>query len=162
MPTNYHAMSKRELAELAVSGDQQAALHLEVRNQEEDKAKAKERSARKATSEATIQRQITTALQAAGYLVIRVNSAVQSPDESRYLRCYHVANINASAGHADLVAYREGRAWFLEVKAAKGRQSESQQKFQDIARRYGMPYHIVRTPQEALDALRVGKGTLNR
>jgi len=160
MPTNYHAMTKRELAELAVSGDAQAALHLELRNQDDAKAEAKAKSARKALSESAVQKAIVKALDAAGWMVIRINSSVNQTDDGRYLRAYYIQPLGAAKGHADLVAYRNGRAVFLEVKTATGRQSDSQKAFEGCCRRYGMEYYIVRTPQEALDALRVGKATL--
>lgn len=153
-PIDYNELTKRQLAEMAVEGDEKAMVYLELRNQTEAREAQLAKRAKAKDSEAEIQKRIVKTLEAAGWLVIRVNSAVQSPDDRRFLRCYYVQNIGASSGHADIVAYRDGRAVFLEVKAAKGRQSDSQKKFQDACQRYGMPYFIVHSPEEALQCLK--------
>ena len=71
------------------------------------------------------------------------------------MRAYHVANINASAGHSDLVIYKDGRAMFLEVKRPGGKLSDAQTRFMEACLRYGMEYHVVRSVQDAADVLGV-------
>ena len=153
MQNKFDHLTKRQLAEMAVEGDQQAMLELEMRNQEEHMANAKAKAAKKATSEATIQRQVMQACMAAGWMVVRVNSSVSRTEGDRYLRAYLIGNTGASAGHADLVAYRDRYAVFLEVKTTTGRQSESQKRFAELCERHSMPYFIVRSPQEAVKVL---------
>lgn len=46
-----------------------------------------------------------------------------------------------------------GRAAFLEIKTAKGRQSPEQRAFEAACRENGTPYRIARSPEEAMRAL---------
>lgn len=97
-----------------------------------------------------VQRNIASELEKDGYLVIRINSSTQIAESGTRLSSYRVVNINATSGHADLVVYRNGRAWMLEVKRDKrGKKSESQERFATCCRRYGVPYAIVTTIDEA-------------
>jgi hypothetical protein len=49
-----------------------------------------------------------------------------------------------------LVVYRDGRVWMLEVKRdRRGKQSESQVRFEDCCKRYGVPYAVVTCAQDA-------------
>lgn len=97
-----------------------------------------------------VQRNIASALEKDGYLVIRVNSSTQIAESGTRLSSYRVVNINATSGHADLVVYRNGRAWMLEVKRDKrGKMSESQIRFRDCCRRYGTPYAVVTCAEDA-------------
>ena len=97
-----------------------------------------------------VQRNIASELEKDGYLVIRINSSTQIAESGTRLSSYRVVNINATSGHADLVVYRNGRAWMLEVKRDKrGKKSESQERFATCCRRYGVPYAIVTSAAEA-------------
>ena len=153
MQNKFDHLTKRQLAEMAVEGDHQAMLELEMRNQEEHMANAKAKAAKKAASESTIQRQVMQALMAAGCMVVRVNSSVSRTDGDRFLRAYLIGNTGSSAGHADLVAYRDRLAVFVEVKTATGRQSETQTRFADLCQRHRMPYLVVRSAQEAVEGV---------
>ena len=55
-------------------------------------------------------------------------------------------------GCADLAAGIRGQTFFLEVKTDKGKLTEDEQKFMDEWRGH---YAIVRTPEEALQAIGV-------
>lgn len=101
--------------------------------------------------EREVQKAIATQLELLGYMVIRVNSSVQTMEHGTRLSAYRVVNINATSGHADLAVYRDGRAWMLEVKTATGKTSPSQHKFSDCCLRYGVPYAVVRSVGEAMD-----------
>lgn len=102
-----------------------------------------------------IQRAIGKALEDAGYMVVRVNSSTNFTEHGTRLSSYRVVNINATSGHADLVVYKRGRAWMLEVKRPGGKPSESQVRFAECCTRYGIPYHVVTSPEEALAVLRL-------
>jgi hypothetical protein len=84
-------------------------------------------------------------------MVVRVNSSTQQLEHGTRLSSYRVVNINATSGHADLAVYRDGKAWMLEVKAARGRKSDSQDRFSDCCLRYGVPYGIVRSVDDAIE-----------
>jgi hypothetical protein len=101
--------------------------------------------------EREVQKAIATQLELLGYMVIRVNSSVQTMEHGTRLSAYRVVNINATSGHADLAVYRDGRAWMLEVKTATGKTSPSQHKFSECCLRYGVPYAVVRSVGEAMD-----------
>ena len=104
--------------------------------------------------EREVQKAIATQLELLGYMVIRVNSSVQTMEHGTRLSAYRVVNINATSGHADLAVYRDGRAWMLEVKTATGKTSPSQHKFSECCLRYGVPYTVVRSVGEAVDFVR--------
>lgn len=102
-----------------------------------------------------IQRAIGKALEDAGYMVIRINSSTNFTEHGTRLSSYRVVNINATSGHADLVVYKRGRAWMLEVKRPGGKPSETQVRFAECCARYGVPYHVVTSPEDALAVLRL-------
>lgn len=104
--------------------------------------------------EREVQKAIATQLEILGYMVIRVNSSVQTMEHGTRLSAYRVVNINATSGHADLAVYKDGRAWMLEVKTQTGRTSPSQHKFSDCCLRYGVPYAVVRSVTEAVEFVR--------
>lgn len=97
-----------------------------------------------------VQKQIAFALENDGFMVIRINSSTQIAESGTRLSSYRVVNINATSGHADLVVYRHGRVWMLEVKRDKrGKQSESQVRFASCCKRYGVPYAVVTCADDA-------------
>lgn len=51
-------------------------------------------------------------------------------------------------GMADILAYGRGKVYWLEVKAAKGKQSEDQELFQAEVEAEGMRYAIVRSLED--------------
>ena len=104
--------------------------------------------------EREVQKAIATQLELLGYMVIRVNSSVQTMEHGTRLSAYRVVNINATSGHADLAVYRDGRAWMFEVKTATGKTSPSQHKFSECCLRYGVPYAVVRSVTEAVEFVR--------
>jgi hypothetical protein len=104
--------------------------------------------------EREVQKAICSQLELLGYMVIRVNSSVQTMEHGTRLSAYRVVNINATSGHADLAVYKDGRAWMLEVKTQTGRTSPSQHKFSDCCLRYGVPYGVVRSVGEAVNFVR--------
>lgn len=57
------------------------------------------------------------------------------------------------AGFSDLIIISEGRVMFLEVKSRAGRLTEAQERFRDLVRAQGLPWALVRTPQDAVAAL---------
>lgn len=101
--------------------------------------------------EREVQKAIASQLELLGYMVVRVNSSVQTMEHGTRLSAYRVVNINATSGHADLAVYKDGRAWMLEVKTQTGRTSASQHKFSECCLRHGVPYAVVRSVGEAVD-----------
>lgn len=63
------------------------------------------------------------------------------------------AAMGAFSGFADLVVMVGRQVLFLEVKTARGRQSEDQLEFQRLVEAMGWPYEIVRSVDDAMDAL---------
>jgi hypothetical protein len=58
------------------------------------------------------------------------------------------------AGAADFMGYHKGRCFFLEVKTEEGNQSPAQKAFQEKCKEQGVPYEIVRSTEEAENAVR--------
>ena len=129
----------------------------EAKHAEDIKTRQNARKAAKNAppKEQEIQRAIAKALEDAGYMVVRVNSSSNFTEHGTRLSSYRVVNINATSGHADLVVYKRGRAWMLEVKRPGGKPSETQVRFAECCTRYGVPYHVVTSPEDALAVLRL-------
>lgn len=108
------------------------------------------RGLKKPLLEHEVQRNIASELEKDGFMVIRINSSTQIAESGTRLSSYRVVNINATAGHADLVVYKNGKVWMLEVKRDKrGKQSESQVRFASCCKRYGVPYAVVTCADDA-------------
>ena len=114
------------------------------------KADAKAKRDKYNRSEAKLQKDICDALVDANVLVIRFNSSVQWTEHGSRLAAYRIVNTNATSGLSDIVIFANGRSAFLEVKRPKGRLSESQVKFSELAKRHGMTYHVVTSVDEAV------------
>lgn len=61
------------------------------------------------------------------------------------------------AGVSDLIAIRGGRPFFIEVKTAKGRQSDEQEAFQLSVEEQGFEYLIWRSIDDAVRWVQNGK-----
>jgi hypothetical protein len=46
-------------------------------------------------------------------------------------------------GHSDLVAYKNGRAFFIEIKVLPDKQRDTQKKFQQAVEKFGCIYTII-------------------
>ena len=57
---------------------------------------------------------------------------------------YHLQGLGSYRGMSDLQALKDGRAVFIEVKTAGGRQSEHQKKFQRLVENAGLEYVLAR------------------
>ena len=64
--------------------------------------------------------------------------------------CYDYNIGMNEAGIADLIVIGEGRVVFLEIKTAKGKQSIQQKVFEEICRKNGVIYRVVRSVKEAI------------
>jgi hypothetical protein len=97
------------------------------------------------------------ALRECGYFCFSVPNEAAGKVRSKagYGRLAKLKAMGLTAGVADLVVWLpDGREAYLEVKTSKGRQSPKQRDFEHLCHRYGKPYYVVRSPQEALQALR--------
>ena len=61
------------------------------------------------------------------------------------------------AGVADMTYLKDGKAYFFELKANKGRQSDNQKQWQEIVEAEGFSYQIIRS----LDEFQTAINTLN-
>lgn len=57
---------------------------------------------------------------------------------------YHLQGLGSYRGMSDLQALKAGRSVFIEVKTARGRQSEHQKRFQEMVEGAGMEYVLAR------------------
>ena len=80
-------------------------------------------------------------------MVVRINSGAQAVD-GRFLRTYTIENNGRSSGMPDVIAVKDGRWLLLEVKTNKGRLSDSQQDFHELAATYGIEVHVVRSVED--------------
>ena len=105
---------------------------------------------KKANSEQELQRKICKALEALGWLVVRVNSSSGFTPHGTRLSAYRITNTNSTSGHSDIVIYKNGFAAFLEVKKPKGYLSPNQRDFNALVSKYGMKYGVVRSVDDAI------------
>jgi Holliday junction resolvase len=57
---------------------------------------------------------------------------------------YHLQGLGSFRGLSDLQALKNGRSVFIEVKTARGRQSEYQKEFQRMVEGAGLEYVLAR------------------
>lgn len=97
------------------------------------------------TSEHDIQNEIRLALSAHGYCVFRINSGKVKMADGRWFET------GVPKGFSDLVAIKDGRISFLEIKNEIGRPSAEQLKFIEVMQsRYGCRAGIARSVSDAL------------
>jgi hypothetical protein len=69
-------------------------------------------------------------------------------------RMARLKRMGLRSGVADIVIIKAGQAYFLELKAANGKQSEKQILFEDDAWRAGSPYEVAHSFEEAQKIVR--------
>lgn len=92
-------------------------------------------------SEQEIQNQILDYLTLKGYTCWRQNS---SGIYDQKLGRYRKLSRYAVSGISDIIVLSDGRAYFIEVKTEKGRQSDDQKLFQEFVERADCVYYIAR------------------
>lgn len=107
-------------------------------------------------SEARIQYEIVQALQKLGIFCHSVPN--EAGGRSMQIQTALVA-MGMRAGVADLVVwYNPPEVGYLEVKAAKGKQSERQVAFEAKCQEAGIKYAVVRSADEAIETIKAWKG----
>ena len=145
-PTEDQNLTLAELAERAEDAD----IRTWTAQREEKRARGPAKGQKRPLLEHQVQKQIASGLELDGFMVVRVNSSTMIAESGTRMSAYRVVNINATAGHADLVVYRHGRVWMLEIKRDKrGKMSETQERFASCCKRYGVPYAVVTCLDEA-------------
>ncbi len=101
-------------------------------------------------SEANVQKQIMMALSEAGAIVWRNNTGVLKDANGRPVK------FGLCVGSSDLIGIcPDGRFLAVEVKAAKGRVTDAQERFISAVRRMGGRAGVARDVQDALDILAI-------
>lgn len=93
-------------------------------------------SRRKLTPETRLKRQVTSLL------------------KSLQIFSYHLmGGLGSYPGAPDRVVRYQGRVFYFEFKAKGGRLSDHQRAFRERCQRDGIPYHVIRSPEDAIKAL---------
>lgn len=101
-------------------------------------------------SEHDRQNEIRLALSERGYCVFRINSGKFKMEDGRWF------DVGVPKGFSDLVAIKDGRVSFLEIKTDTGRATAEQLNFiKQMQTRYGCRAGIARSVE---DALKIVKG----
>lgn len=96
-------------------------------------------------TEHDIQNAVRLKLSELGYAVFRINTGKFRLADGRWF------DVGVPKGFSDLVAVRDGRVYFLEVKTANGKASPDQLNFIAVMRdRYGCTAGIVRSVDDAV------------
>lgn len=90
----------------------------------------------KTQNETYIRRAITDALRHSGWAVF-----------------YIFQGLGSYKGISDLIAIRDGRTVFIEVKTQTGRQSDYQKDFQRVCQSHGVTYILARGVNDVTDLL---------
>ncbi len=112
---------------------------------------------RRGRPEADIQRQIVALLRAAlprDAIVHHAANEVGFGGRHARTRQAILTGMGVHAGFSDLIIVSGGRILFLEVKSPRGRLSPAQRAFRDAVQAQGLAWALVRSPEDALDALR--------
>lgn len=97
-------------------------------------------------TEQDIQNSIRLKLSEMGYYVERTNVGKIKLSDGRWFDC------GPPKGSTDLKAYKDGKAYFIEVKTPTGKVRQEQENFiKQMQERYHMPAAIVRSVEEAVE-----------
>lgn len=97
-------------------------------------------------TEHDIQSAIRAALSEHGFCVFRTNVGKVRLSDGRWF------DTGLPKGHSDLVAYKDGKAYFLEVKTPTGNVRAEQESFLAVMRdKYNCAAGIVRSVDDALE-----------
>ncbi|TKZ16037.1 VRR-NUC domain-containing protein [Shimia litoralis] len=111
---------------------------------------------KKSTPEADLQRAVVSALRFAlpkGAIVHHSPNEVTDPGRRGAIRQSILVGMGVHPGFADLLVLSDGRALFLELKSPKGRLSPRQAEFRDSVQAQGFGWALVRSLDDALNAL---------
>lgn len=111
---------------------------------------------RRGTAEADLQRAVVTALRFAlpkGTIIHHCPSEITEPGSRGAKRQAILVGMGVHPGFADLVVLCDGRVLFLELKSLKGRLSPAQEEFRDAVLAQGFGWALVRSLDDALEAL---------
>lgn len=102
--------------------------------------------------EADIQRDVVETLR----LVLPPRSIVHHSANERRSKAEQaiLVGMGVHAGFSDLIVISAGRVLYLEVKSKTGSLTDDQKRFRDDVQAQGFPWALVRSVQDALDALR--------
>lgn len=78
-----------------------------------------------------------------GWMVIRINSGMVKTEHGFPFFAYTIANNGGHSGFPDLLLMRGNEYKLIEVKAERGRLSENQKRFQEMAAKKGVNYEVV-------------------
>jgi len=112
---------------------------------------------RRGRPEADIQRQTVALLRAVlpkGAIVHHAANEVGFSGRHARTRQAILTGMGVHAGFSDLIIITGGRVLFLEVKSPRGRLSPAQGAFRDAVQAQGFAWALVRSPEDALGALR--------
>ncbi len=99
-------------------------------------------------TEHDIQNSIRLELSKLGCLTFRINVGKFQMKDGRWF------DTGVPKGWSDLIAIKDGRIYFLEVKNAKGRASQEQINFIEQMQKQGCKAGIVRSVQDAINLIR--------
>lgn len=115
-------------------------------------------SSKKGHPERQVQDAISKFLLEQGFIVVHVNSGVQwSQDTKMPFKAYTIRNTGSNAGFSDLLALKENQTYLIEVKTDKGRQSDSQKKFELLCKEKGVNYSVCRCVDDVKSVISVHK-----
>ena len=102
-------------------------------------------------TEMDILRSIRLALSERGYCVFRINSGKVKMADGRWFET------GVPRGFSDLMAVKNGKAYFIECKTDKGRATAEQLNFiKQMQTRYGCRAGIARSVEDALEIVKEG------
>ncbi len=106
-------------------------------------------------NEHSIQNAVRLKLSELGYAVFRINTGKFRLADGRWF------DVGVPKGFSDLIAVRDGKIYFLEVKTANGKASPEQVKFITVMRdQYGCTAGIVRSVDDAVRLVGGGQGDI--
>lgn len=88
-------------------------------------------------SESQIQAEIVNYMIDKNFLTIRINSLCTRIN-NRFLRSYYIQNNGKSTDLPDLLCLKNSKGYLIECKSAKGKLSDGQKQFIELAAKHGI------------------------
>ncbi len=101
-----------------------------------------------------IQKGIVKYLRNRGYIVF---STPNEASGNNLKRLNHFISMGLMPGVADLTVWFPWNITYLEVKTKKGRQSDNQKHFEQLCKRYGYDYFVVRSIEDVKNIMEMKK-----
>ena len=113
------------------------------------KAKSKASKGKPRKPEAILQDAIIKHFLADGFMVVDHNSGTIRTESGGFFHAYTLSNTGGNGGLSDVTVGLDGKLVYLEVKTGYNKQTPAQIRFQELCKKFRMPYEVAYSVEEA-------------